>query len=167
MNSTGQAIPINFYEHISRNGCTVQGWQPVADYLETSAPITELRLVTWNVWFDELQKRCRFEGFLKELLSVQPVDVVSLQEVTPEFLGFLQADVNIRAEWVMTDCWDSSHLREVRPNSCGCIFLLKKKWAGNVRAWVRRFPTSKMRRYVIMAEIFQGGKSIVHCLACL
>lgn len=162
MNSGDQGIPVDFYEHVFDNASTSQSrWQPVSRSTGSTVCIDEFGIVTWNVWFNELEKQRRFQGFRKELFSFPNVDIVSLQEVTREFLGFLQEDVAIQSDWLMTDTWDISHEREIWPNSYGCIFMVKKKWTGNVRAWVRRFPTSKMGRFVIMAEIFQGDKSVV------
>jgi len=43
----------------------------------------ELRVVTWNVWFDDLEAERRWSALLAEALALRP-DVLCLQEVTVE-----------------------------------------------------------------------------------
>jgi hypothetical protein len=157
------ANPIPFYEYGSSDASSHDsGWKSLkSSYPEIMKPITDLTIVTWNVWFDEVEKEMRFEGVLKELLAVRGVDIVSLQEVTPQFVEWLQLSHEIRSDWLLTNCWDSDHLREIPEKWYGCVFLVRKKWAGNVRGWVKKFPTSKMGRFVLMAEIFQNKESVV------
>lgn len=164
---TSSATPIDFYEHVipevRLDFATTEDpdWHPIEFKREASDPINSLRIVTWNVWFDKVQQKTRFLGALDELFKLPDVDIVCLQEVTKEFLGWLKSTPEIRADWLVTDRWDADHAREVPENYYGCIFLLRKKWAGNVRAWVQKFPTSKMGRFVVMAEFFQAGKTLV------
>jgi len=157
------ATPISFYEYRAGTASADDsGWKPLnSSYPEITRPITNLRIVTWNVWFDEVEKQTRFEGLLKELLVIPALDVVSLQEVTPQFVEWLQFSKDIRSDWLLTNCWDSDHRREIPENWYGCVFLLRKRLAGNVRGWVKKFPTSKMGRFVVMTEIFQKRKSVV------
>jgi hypothetical protein len=161
------SAPIQLYEYVpSINPTKTSGsrkdWCLVSHHPELPAPVTACSVVTWNVWFDKLEQESRFQGALKELLSLPSVDLICLQEVTPQFIEWLQLSADIRAEWLMTDCWDAYHQAEIPPNWYGCIFLVNKKWAGNIRGWVRKFPTSKMGRFVIMAEVFQGHASLVY-----
>jgi hypothetical protein len=157
------ATPISFYEY--RAGTTSaddSDWRPLdSTYPGITNPITDLRIVTWNVWFDKVEKRTRFEGSLKELLAIPALDVVSLQEVTPQFLEWLQFSEEIRSDWLLTNAWDSDHRREIPENWYGCVFLVRKRLAGNIRGWVKKFPTSKMGRFVVMADIFQKEESVV------
>jgi len=159
MEETGTKI--NLYEYQSAEA--QPSWRPLAsNAIRFSGSITGLRIITFNVWFDNLEKRIRFDGVIRELLSIPSVDVISLQEVTEEFLEWLQETPEIQSDWLLTNCWDADHERELRhPNWYGCILLVTKRWAGNVRGWIKRFPTSKMRRFVVMAEVFQNGKSLV------
>ena len=152
---------IRFYEYsTSADGQSL--WSPIpSNVVENCSPITRLGIATYNVWFDKVEKRTRFEAVLRELISIPAIDLVSLQEVTEEFLHWLQESPEIQAHWVLTNCWDSEHQREIPPNWYGCMLLVTKRWAGNVRGWVKRFPTSKMGRFVVMAEIFQNGSSLV------
>jgi endonuclease/exonuclease/phosphatase family metal-dependent hydrolase len=49
-----------------------------------------LRVVTWNVWFDNFEFAARFEGVMSILKELDP-DVICLQEVTPRFTRLLEA----------------------------------------------------------------------------
>jgi len=49
-------------------------------------PSDALRVVTWNVWFGEWQRRLRQRALWREIGSLDP-DVVCLQEVVPGHLG--------------------------------------------------------------------------------
>lgn len=153
--------PITFLEYHDAGPSDAPGWKPLSSRSELSDPITEMTVVTWNVWFDKVEKHKRFSGVINEILKLRNVDVVCLQEVTPEFIEWLQLCGEFRTDWILTNCWDSGHQREIPSNWYGCIFLMKKKWGGNVRAWVKKFPTSKMGRFVVMAEVFKGNKSMV------
>jgi tyrosyl-DNA phosphodiesterase 2 len=46
-----------------------------------AASAASLRIITWNVWFGELEAANRWEALLEETLAEDP-DVVCLQEVT-------------------------------------------------------------------------------------
>ena len=160
--ASAKATPIHFYEHIPQTSSTKGGdWRPISSHQPLADSITTLRIVTWNIWYDDLEQNIRFSGALKELLAVPSVDVVSLQEVTPQFLRWMQSSPDIRADWVLTDCWDAEHQQEIPANSYGCVMLVKRKWAANIRGWVKKFPTSKMGRFVVMMEIFQEDASLV------
>jgi hypothetical protein len=157
------ASPIRFYGYVDNETEFEKGqeWYPVSSHSPFPKQLTTLNLATWNVWFDKLEDRSRFDGVLQELLALPSLDIISFQEITREFLSWLQQGNEIRASWVLTNCWDKEHLQEISDKWYGCIFLVKKELAGNIRAWVKKFPTSKMRRFVVMAEIFEGNTSLV------
>lgn len=164
---TSSATPISFYEHLAPQAPVDESstqdaqWHPIKCAPESEEPIISIKVVTWNIWFDKVEQRKRFEAALKELLAIPELDIVCLQEVTKEFLGWLQSASKIRADWILTDRWDVDHFRETEETWYGCMFLVNRKWRGNVRAWVQKFPTSKMKRFVIMAEFFQGDETMV------
>jgi hypothetical protein len=158
------ATPVLFYEYIPHDISATEhsGWRPTSESHPSLADsITTLRLITWNIWFDKLEQKPRFLGTLRKLLETPSVDIVSLQEVTPQFIHGLQSSTAIRTDWLLTDCWDADHQREIPPKLYGNIFLVRRKWAGNVRGWAKKFPTSTMGRFVVMAEVFQGTASVV------
>ena len=48
-----------------------------------------LRIITFNVWFDKQNKRARADELFR-ILESEGADAIFLQEVTPEFLGWLR-----------------------------------------------------------------------------
>lgn len=157
------ATPIVFYEYALNDTSVAKGsrWQAVATHNLLTDPLKVVRLATWNVWFDELEQKTRFTAVLENILSIPSLTIVSLQEVTPTFLDLAQRHPSIQSEWIMTDCWDPEHHKELQSSGKGNIFLIKKNWAGNIQAWVKKFPTSTMERFVVMLEIFQRDNSMV------
>ena len=162
------AIPINFYQWrpTNLNGSPTDfSWQPVASHPQDTAntPQNSLRLVTWNVWYEDVEQKTRFSGFLDELLNIPgpPVDIIALQEVTRQFLEWLQLSPSIRSHWLLTDRWDEAHHKAVPQNWYGTMFLVRRHLAGNIRGWAKKFPTSKMGRFVEMVEIFHRDTSVV------
>jgi hypothetical protein len=157
------ATPIELYEYATSDGSSAKDsqWQPVSSPTPISDLIEAIQLATWNVWFDELEQKTRFSAIIEVLLSITSLDIVSLQEVTPEFLKLAQRHPSIQANWVLTDCWDAAHQKELHSSGKGNIFLVRRKWAGNIRAWVKKFPTSAMERFVVMLEISQGDSTVV------
>jgi hypothetical protein len=134
---------------------------PLSIHATITDCIDTVRLVTWNIWFDELQHDLRYHSVLDELLTIPLVDVISIQEVTSRFFELLRIDSRVRNDWLMTDYTDDSHRREIPPNWYGNIFLIRKKWAGSIRGWVRKFPTSNRKRFIEIIEIFQEHTSMV------
>ena len=60
----------------------------MADESLTSFPATKLKLLTWNIWFDIMDREERMAALIQYILSEQP-DVVCLQEVVPKVKIFL------------------------------------------------------------------------------
>lgn len=153
---------IPFYVFSSKVSNASQ-WQPV---LSCSCPypaivdrIDTLRLLTWNIWFDKLEQRNRFVAILEKITSLPNLDIIALQEVTPEFLQLARAHPAIQQDWIFTDYQDQEHQKGIDPTWYGNIFLVRRKWIGNIRGWVQKFPTSTMNRFVVLLEIFQGDNS--------
>jgi hypothetical protein len=153
---------IPFYEYASKDPGKPQ-WQPVSSCSPTvdRDRIDTLRLLIWNIWFDKLEHNIRFSAVIEEILSIPNLDIAGLQEVTPEFLNLARAHPVIQRDWILTDYEDEQHLRELDPTWYGNVFLVRRKWAGSIRGWVKKFPTSTMKRFVVMLEIFQGDTSVV------
>jgi hypothetical protein len=128
---------------------------------ESSGPTSPFTIATWNVWFTRMAQKTRFHAIIRELLETPELDMVSLQEVTKEFLKCLMSTPEILKDWMWTFCWDRDHRHETHQQRYGNIVLVKRKWIFNVRAWVQRFPTSTMNRYVTMVEFFQGDQALV------
>jgi hypothetical protein len=161
--SSGSGTPIIFYEYVpssTESGESSQ-WSPVSSHPPCVDPITSLRVVTWNIWFDRRDQRTRFSAVIAELRAMPCIDVICLQEVTTSFLDLIHADAAIRTDWLITDYTDENHRWEIPPSWYGNIVLVRKKWAGNIGGWVKKFPTSTMGRYALVLEISQNDKCVV------
>lgn len=86
------------------------GWPPleleaaaVQDAIRVlaSRPPTELRVVTWNVWFDRLLGHARQHWLFEELLAAAP-DVICLQEVLPVFAAGVRESQALNAIYAMS-----------------------------------------------------------------
>jgi endonuclease/exonuclease/phosphatase family metal-dependent hydrolase len=60
---------------------------------EATTSLSEVKIVTYNVWFSEKHKEARAKA-LFSILEKEDADFINLQEVTPEFLQWLQKEVN-------------------------------------------------------------------------
>jgi hypothetical protein len=150
---------IEFYEY-SGDPSKLQ-WRPASARGAIADCIKSLGLVTWNVWFDKLEQDTRHSSVLQELTSIPSIDVIALQEATSAFLEIIQTDTTIQSDWLLTDYRDANHRRQIVENWYGSIFLVRRKWAGNIRGSVTKFPTSKLGRFLLTLEIFQGDTSVV------
>lgn len=161
--STNPANPILFYEYAPSNSHSAapSQWIPASSYAPHVDRISSLRVVTWNIWFDRREQDIRFPAVLAELLSIPLVDVICLQEATTSLLDLIRADKTIRQDWLITDYTDENHRWEIPPSWYGNIFLVRKVWAGNIRGWVKRFPTSSMGRFALVLEIGKGDECMV------
>lgn len=153
--------PATFYEYNSPYRFEPGQWIPILAHATITDRIDAVRLVTWNIWFDELEQDIRYHFVLDEILSIPLIDIISIQEVTSRFLQLLRMDSRVRKDWLMTDYTDDSHRREIATNWYGNIFLIRKKWAGNIRGWAKSFPTSSKKRFIEIVEIFQENTSVV------
>jgi len=109
------------------------------EVLESRSPL-QLRVVTWNVWFDELCKNDRMQALLTELLVVAP-DIICLQEVLPELATAFRASASL------TELYDISPFHI----SCyGCLMLARR----DLRAHFVEVPyeSTCMGRTLLLAD---------------
>ncbi|CAE8732141.1 unnamed protein product [Polarella glacialis] len=100
---------------------------------------SQLRVATWNVWFDEVCKDERIAGLLREALRQAP-DALCLQEVLPELATAL------RSSGPLTELYDISPLDV---GVYGCLILAHK----DLEAEFTEVPlTTCMGRSLILAE---------------
>jgi len=81
-----------------------------------SRPTSELRVVTWNVWFDAMCAAERQLALMREVLAVAP-DVACFQEVVPAFLQALR------------NCVPLATVYEISPydiRDYGCVMLVRR-----------------------------------------
>lgn len=123
--------------------------------------ILSIRLATWNIWFDRLHQELRFKSVLQELKSLPAVDVIALQEVTESFLSVLREDEEFQSAWLMTDCWDEGHERELQYDLWyRNMILVRKDWARCISASVKRLPSS-MSRFMVTLEILTSNGMVI------
>lgn len=65
------------------------------------APLRELRVLTWNIWFDQKYQRERTGSLLQTIEKENP-DILCLQEVTPKVLQTI-----CEHPWVRKHCYVS------------------------------------------------------------
>ena len=68
-------------EHLEANVFSAARWRQEERASGQEEEGEVLRVVTWNVWFGELEAERRWSALLAEALSLRP-DVLCLQEVT-------------------------------------------------------------------------------------
>lgn len=102
-------------------------------------------LITWNVWFDELEREARAEGLLRELAARDP-DVVCLQEMTPELLKRLVA-----SEWARRYFFSDAEGKTVDPH--GVLLMSRVPFHSLV---MFELPTS-MERSLVIGHVTAGG----------
>lgn len=159
---TGSTISIDFYEYIvSDQQSKPSQWTTINPQIAMGDHIESFRLVTWNIWFDKLEQDLRNSSILQELFSIPSVDIIAIQEATTPFLELIQSDKRIRTGWIITDYRDINYGREISSNWYGNIFLVRKKWIGNIRGWVKMFPTSNQGRFIEVLEISRAETSVV------
>lgn len=74
-----------------------RAWQHSAPQQEGTTSLSEVKIVSYNVWFSEKHKEARAKA-LFSILEKEDPDFINLQEVTPEFLHWLQKEVNTSLE---------------------------------------------------------------------
>ena len=156
------ATPVVFYEYAA----TDDKWQPhnAVDNNRTGKNVVShrLSLMTWNIWYEPVEDKLRFQGILNQIYRVtQEVDVIALQEVTPRFLAALQSNQYIQQHWLITDRWDDAHQKVLRDNGYGVMFLVNRALEINIEAWIAPFPTSKTGRYAQLLEMKTDDLNLV------
>eukprot|EP00638_Chattonella_subsalsa_P018192 CAMPEP_0117877244 /NCGR_PEP_ID=MMETSP0950-20121206/14081_1 /TAXON_ID=44440 /ORGANISM="Chattonella subsalsa, Strain CCMP2191" /LENGTH=295 /DNA_ID=CAMNT_0005731207 /DNA_START=26 /DNA_END=913 /DNA_ORIENTATION=+ len=82
----------------------------------------KLSVLTWNIWFDKLGQKKRFQTILQISLSLSP-DVMCFQEVLPNFITLAMEIPQLLEEYEFSD--DGSGIT-VEPY--GVLMLVKKKY---------------------------------------
>lgn len=118
-----------------------------------------MRLLTWNVWFEDWHQAARAREVLR-VARMHEVDVLALQEVTPEAFGSLWRDPWLRETFALSTADPSaagrstSTLGGLAPYGC---LLAVRRTLGPVTFHVSPL-TSRMNRTLVHAEV--GGMLI-------
>ncbi|OQR85928.1 hypothetical protein ACHHYP_11178 [Achlya hypogyna] len=123
-------------------------WVHAAAHARPTDP-TQLRVVTWNVWFDRLAQAQRYEALFAQVLALA-ADVVCLQEVTPQFLAAVEHSVLLQAVYTHSPA-------PVYPY--GCLILARR----TLEPAFDHVPLpSRMDRVLIVCRVIGGAVGTVH-----
>ncbi len=124
-----------------------QSWTEAVDAVE-SAEVTELTLVTYNVWFGKYYFQERCEALLK-IVRDGEADVIGLQEVTPNFL-----EIVLKQRWVR-DSYYISDATGVSVQDYGVLLLSRIP----IRRMFLHELLSFMNRKFLVAEFCINGET--------
>ena len=122
-----------------RSEADVGVWDAALGGMEPVA--SRFRVVTWNVWFDDLRKGVRQEALMLQTLEQRP-DAICLQEVTASFQETLMASSKLMA------------LYNVSPNvirGYGTLILVRRDWGPVEWQELTDVPTDQGRTIVVAA----------------
>jgi tyrosyl-DNA phosphodiesterase 2 len=77
-------------------------WQFYPEVSQEPFEGTQLKVITYNVWFSGFARAERTEALL-QLLNEADADIIALQEVTPELLDQIMAAAWVRASYTVSD----------------------------------------------------------------
>ena len=144
---------------------------PAGDLIDESPPSSQQTLhsvviATWNIWEDDRFADYRHPYILRELFEKEQgeegenahgrpsFDVITLQEVTPEFLAVLLAHTTVQTEWLVTDL---AHQLDISPNPYGTVILIRKsllvRGGYSVAAGFHEFGNTRMQRGLNFVEL--------------
>lgn len=113
-----------------------------------SSNLDLLKIITWNVWFDKFQFNRRFEE-ISRILKDLSADVICIQEATPAFVKLL-----IQEPWIRRDGYFISDITGDSVDPYGNLMLTKLPV---MEFKMYQFPTSKMQRNVLVADLPVGS----------
>jgi hypothetical protein len=121
---------------------------------ETSDPIS-LRVLTWNIWFENFFKQQRTAALIATIKSLSPLpDVCCFQECTSGFELQLEEDEWWRKTWVMTKCADQF---AVTGFDYGTMMFVRRelveKMKFGAKAWFEPFEVSRTGRGLLIMEL--------------
>lgn len=114
--------------------------------------LSRLSVLTWNVWFDALQKRTRYEEIFKVCRTLAP-DIVCFQEATPFFLTMLKEH-----EHSMKELYSFSDYSIENINPYGVISLCRKDLCASFKHFEM---TTDMNRKLLITHIETSKGEIV------
>jgi endonuclease/exonuclease/phosphatase family metal-dependent hydrolase len=114
----------------------------------TAASLTDLTILTWNVWFDDLEYRRRMDHILNLTLENRP-DVACFQEVLQEFADMIFQHPVVK---------DLYHISPFTTGGYGVLTMVKKEY--NPQFSFVNFP-SRMGRELLKATFEKDQHQIV------
>ena len=123
-----------------------------------AAAADTLSVVTWNVWFDALERERRIRHVLSTMQSTQP-DVACFQELTASFIAALRQNFALNQTYDVFE--DVSATTGASAKSYGTLVMCKKILAA---AFSRHELTTLMDRELLVVEL-QLGQGQRACVA--
>ena len=114
-----------------------------------------LRILTWNVWFENLLKQQRTSALIATIKLLSPLpDVCCFQECTSGFELQLEGDDWWRKTWAMTKCADQFAVTGFR---YGTMMFVRRELVGKMefkaKAWFEPFEVSQTGRGLLILEL--------------
>ena len=121
---------------------------------ETSDPVS-LRVLTWNIWFENLLNQQRTSALIATIKSLNPLpDICCFQECTSRFELQLKEDEWWRETWGMTKCADQF---AVTGFDYGTMMFVRRelveKMEFKAKAWFEPFEVSQTGRGLLIMEL--------------
>lgn len=121
---------------------------------ESPDPIA-LRILTWNIWFENSLKEQRTSALIRTIKSLNPLpDVCCFQECTKGFESQLQGDDWWRETWAMTKCVDQFTATTF---SYGTMVFVRRelieKMEFKAKAWFEPFEVTQNGRGLLVLEL--------------
>eukprot|EP00931_Biecheleriopsis_adriatica_P052177 TRINITY_DN30328_c0_g1_i2.p1 TRINITY_DN30328_c0_g1~~TRINITY_DN30328_c0_g1_i2.p1 ORF type:complete len:438 (-),score=79.33 TRINITY_DN30328_c0_g1_i2:1-1314(-) len=107
-----------------------------------------LRIVSYNVWFQDYRKRERADALFRILESCQ-AEVICLQEVTKDFLGWMRDLDWVRTDYALSDAVGNTLIGSQL--AYGVVMLIKRTLA--LTSFSLHTLPSQMNRRVLLASI--------------
>jgi endonuclease/exonuclease/phosphatase family metal-dependent hydrolase len=115
------------------------------------SPQRKLSILTWNVWFDELEQHTRYDAIFSICRDLQP-DIICFQEVIPYFVAKMKLFPFFMDKYTISD--HNLDGKTIEPY--GVMILCKKKLS-TVYTF-HDFPTIHNRK-LLVAEVTLHGKN--------
>ena len=129
-------------------GAAASGTAP-AGKPAASGAAPALRLVSYNVWFEARHQHARARALFALLSAVRPApQLICLQEVTPQFLGWLRDEEWVRDGYVLSDSIGTT----LKGSFAYGVLMLVRRDVG-VRALTAVKLPSQMNREALVAEL--------------
>ncbi|KAJ3054231.1 hypothetical protein HK097_002347 [Rhizophlyctis rosea] len=122
----------------------------------TPTPSSSIKILTYNIWFDNLYLPHRWLAILSLIAKHQP-EVVCIQEATEGFINLLKNDAVARERYIVLKNF-------VEGSWYGCLILVDRTKLDIVRATSVTFPT-QMGRALIVVEVI-GKKDVSNLPLC-
>ncbi len=114
--------------------------------------MSRLSVLTWNVWFDQLEQRVRYNAICSICQEIQP-DVICFQEVIPYFVEVVRNTKYLMDNYTCSDSLMNG--KTIEPY--GVMTLCKKKFE-SVQYSFHEFPTIYARKLLVADVVLPNGE---------